>query len=677
MHKLDRLLRPRSIAVIGGGAWCEAVVLECQKIGFNGAIWPVHPKRDTLGGIACCADLSALPSPPDAVFIGVNRHLTVEMVRKLSELGAGGAICFASGFSEATAELVDGGDLQAELVAAAGDMPILGPNCYGLLNALDNVTLWPDQHGLVPVTRGAAIITQSSNIAVNMTMQARGLEIAYVLTAGNQAQTDISEMAMGVLQDPRVTALGLYIEGIADLERFQAMANMARALGKPIVAVKAGKSDHAQAAAVSHTASMAGSAAGASALLRRLGIGEATNLPEFMEALKLLHLVGPLASNRIGSMSCSGGEASLVADLAETRDISLPPLDGAQHAALSAALGPKVALANPLDYHTYIWGDGRSMGAAFAGMMQGDLALGCVIVDYPRADRCDPSVWDCVIEGMKIASEESGKPLALVSSLPENLPETVAAQAISAGLVPLNGIVEALSAIEIASQIGQVSPEPLWPVGHVSGGQTVSEVEAKTALAAAGLRVPRSVQVNSPNAAGQAAEEMGYPVVLKGEGVAHKSDAGAVCLNLMNADAVRKAAETMPADAFLVEEMITGTVTEILLGVTRDPAHGFVLTLGAGGIWTEILRDTASLLLPTTDADIRAALGSLKIAPILNGYRNGPPVAMDALVAAVLAVQEFVRANQTRLIEVEVNPILAGADFAIAADALLTLGDPI
>jgi len=354
---LDRLLRPRSVAVVGGGAWCANVVRELGRIGFDGDIWPVHPKRAELGGLATVPHIEDLPHAPDAAFVGVNREITIEAVRLLAKFGCGGAVCFASGFRESVAETGDGHDLQEALLAAAGEMRILGPNCYGFLNALDGAALWPDQHGLERVTRGVALVTQSSNIALNLTMQQRGLPIAYLVTAGNQAQTDLAEIGAALLQDNRVTALGLHIEGIGDLRRFEALADTARQLGKPVVALKVGASDQARAATVSHTASLAGSDAGARALFQRLGIGQVDGLSELLETLKLLHVTGPLASNRIASMSCSGGEASLMADSALGLDVDLPALNAAQQKGLRAALGPKVALANPLDYHTYIGND--------------------------------------------------------------------------------------------------------------------------------------------------------------------------------------------------------------------------------------------------------------------------------------------------------------------------------
>ena len=234
MGLLTRLLRPRSIAVLGSG-WAANVVAQCRAMGFDGAIWPVHPSRKAMAGIPCHRDLHALPAAPDATFIGVNRHATVDIVAELAAMGAGGAVCFAAGWREAGE-----GGLQERLVQVAGDMPVLGPNCYGLINYLDGALLWPDQHGGRRVGRGVAILSQSSNIALNLTMQTRGLPIAYVACLGNAAQIGLAELAAAVLADDRVTALGLCIEGVGDAAAFAAVAEAARVAGKGIVAVKSG-----------------------------------------------------------------------------------------------------------------------------------------------------------------------------------------------------------------------------------------------------------------------------------------------------------------------------------------------------------------------------------------------------------------------------------------------------
>ena len=272
---LSRLLRPKSIAVVGGGFFAPNVVRQSVKMGFAGAIWPVHPTKNEVAGVRAYRSLAELPHAPDATFIGVNRNLSIDVVRELKQRGAGGAICFAAGFRETAHYDADGSSLQDALLDAAGAMPVIGPNCYGLINYADGALLWPAQHGgrrLAEGERGAAIITQSSNIACNLTMQTRGLPVAFLMTAGNQAQTGISEMALGLIEDERVSCLGLHIEGFDSAAGFERLARRARSLGKPIVAMKVGRSEAARAATVSHTASLAGSDAASDAFLRRLGI---------------------------------------------------------------------------------------------------------------------------------------------------------------------------------------------------------------------------------------------------------------------------------------------------------------------------------------------------------------------------------------------------------------------
>ncbi|MEQ9260865.1 MAG: acetate--CoA ligase family protein [Roseovarius sp.] len=676
MPDLSRLFQPSSIAVIGGGAWCASVVEQCRKMGFAGPIWPVHPKRDKVAGVPAFKKLEDLPGGPDATFIGVNRHVTIETVAALRRMGAGGAVCFASGFREAQAETGDGESLQAALLEAAGGMPIIGPNCYGFINYLDGALLWPDQHGGTRVECGVAILTQSSNMAINITMQRRGLPLAYVATAGNQAQIGLSEIGTALLEDSRVTALGMHIEGIGDLAAFEALAARAQALGKPIVALKAGRSAQAQAAAISHTASLTGSDAGARALLRRLGIAQVASLPALLETLKLLHFTGPLPSNRIVSMSCSGGEASLMADTAEDRDVVFPPLGPAQKEGLRAALGPMVALANPLDYHTFIWTDVPRMAETFTSAMAGDVAMGCLIADFPRTDRCDPAAWDCIFEAGALAAKTSCKPLALVATLPEAMSEADAERAIAGGMVPLMGLGDALTAIEAAAFLGKAreATAPLLQPGTPTSTHTLTEAQAKATLAEHGLPVPKAQRAESTAALAEAVKAVGLPCVIKAEGRAHKTEAGGVAFARESAEAALEAANAMPCESWLVEEMIDGAVAELLVGVLRDPAHGFVLTLAAGGILTEVMQDSASMLLPVREAEVLTALESLRIAPLLHGYRGKPGADMDAIVRAVFAVQAYVEAHAGQLEEVEINPLLCTPDRAVAVDALIRIG---
>lgn len=683
-RSLDRLIRPRTIAVFGGKE-ARRVIEQCDKMNFSGEIWPVHPREDQILGRKCYRSVAELPGAPDASFVGVNRQLTIDIISDLSARGAGGAVCYASGFREAASELDDGNDMQEALVLAAGDMPIVGPNCYGFINMLDGALLWPDQHGMLRVEKGVAILTQSSNIACNISMQTRGLPLAYVMTAGNQAQTGLSDIACAVLEDPRVTAVGLHIEGFDSIAALERLATRARELGKPVVTLKVGKSEAAQLATVSHTASLAGNDRVSSALLARLGIGRVDTLPALLETLKLLHVAGPLESNEISSMSCSGGEASLMADAGERYRVNYRALREEQCKPLKDALGEMVTIANPLDYHTFVWGNREKQTTAFSAMMKGGYAINLVVLDFPRLDRCDATDWETTCHAVIDAARVTGARAGIVASLGENMPEATALFLMKAAVVPFFGIEEALAAIETAAGIGAAWLKPSAPrllngaavgVGvGVGEAITLSEHEAKAELAASGLTVPEGKTAATAEEAATAAETLGFPVVLKGLGIAHKTEAGAVKLNLTNRAEVLAAANAMAgvASGYLVERMVARPVAELIIGAMRDPIAGPVLTIGAGGILVELLDDSAILTLPTTPEAIREAIGGLKIRKLLDGYRGGPPADFAALTDAVAAAASYVVSNASKLEELDINPlmVLPNGQGAVAADALI------
>ncbi|WP_026619010.1 acetate---CoA ligase (ADP-forming) [Ensifer sp. WSM1721] len=678
-RSLDRLIRPRSLAVFGGKE-ARRIIEQCDKMGFVGQIWPVHPREEEILGRRCYRSVADLPEAPDASFVGVNRALTIEIIRDLATRGAGGAVCYASGFREAASELADGSDLQEALIAAAGDMPIVGPNCYGFINMLDGALLWPDQHGMLRVERGVAVLTQSSNIACNISMQKRGLPLAYIMTAGNQAQTGLSDIACAVLEDPRVTAVGLHIEGFDSIEALERLATRARELRKPVVTLKVGKSEAAQAATVSHTASLAGNDRVSSALLARLGIGRVDTLPELLETLKLLHLHGPLPSADISSMSCSGGEASLMADAGVRRRVNFRALRKEQRQPLRESLGEMVTIANPLDYHTFVWGNREKQTAAFAAMMRGGYALNLIVLDFPRLDRCDAADWVTTCEAVIDAANATGAVAGIVASLGENMPEETALSLMAADVAPFFGIDEALAAAETAAAIGaawaRAAAPPLLQVRPDAGDAvTLTEAEAKSELSASGVAVPNGITAATAEQAVDAAETLGFPVVLKGLGVAHKTEAGAVKLNLASRDEVLAAAQDMAsvASGYLVEKMIAKPVAELIVGAMRDPVAGPVLTIGAGGILVELMEDSAILTLPTTEEAIGEAIAGLKSHKLLDGYRGGPKGDVAALIRTVAAVASYVVANASKLEELDINPImvLPEGQGAVAADALI------
>ncbi|MGA8248008.1 MAG: acetate--CoA ligase family protein, partial [Nocardioides sp.] len=572
---------------------------------------------------------------PDAAFVAVNRERTLEVVGELARLGVGGVVCHASGYAEAGEE---GARLQRELVSAAGPMALVGPNCLGFVNYLDGAALWPEQQGGIRVDRGVALIAQSGNIAENLTMQKRSLPIAVLVTIGNSAVTGVVELMEAMLDDPRITAIGLCLEEVPEVAAFSRVALEALRRRIPVVVLKAGSSELGAQVTLSHTSSLADADVLVDALFRRLGMARVHDVETLLETLKLLHVHGARPGTEIASASCSGGEAALLADLAHQTGLTMPALPEATTRRLYDVLGDGVAVRNPLDYHTYIWGDVDRLTECFTALLDADHDQHLLMLDFPRGDRCDIGEFETTVTAWEAAQQKTGARTCVVSSLPESLPEVVGRRLLDAGIAPMQGVRSCLEAIAASAHVGaaQVGAAqaafdgvlPLPAARPRPDGTVVSwsEVEAKAALASYGLGVPASAVTADPAELPGLAAEIGYPVVLKALAgdLAHKSDVGGVVVGLDSEDAVRRAAAGMTgvADRFLVERMVGGALLELLVGVQRDPRLGLGLTVGAGGVLVELVDDIATLLLPATRAQIREALSGLRVGPVLAGYRG-------------------------------------------------------
>ncbi len=285
----------QSIVFVGGNE-CAIAITRTREFGFPGKIWAVHPKREELGGIKTVKSVDEIDGPIDAAFVAVKREPAVEVVRQLRAKGCGGAVIYAAGFAEAGAT-----DLQAELLKAADGMPLMGPNCYGFVNGLSRAALWPDEHGISVRDKGVAIITQSGNIAVNLTTTQRELPLAAIFTHGQPGAMWTSRAwSRRCIEDPRITAIGLHIEGLKDVAAFARAAAKARELKKPIVAIKTGKSEQGAKVTMSHTSSLSGSDQLYDAMFERYGVARVGSITALAETLKLLHHGGPLPGGQAG-----------------------------------------------------------------------------------------------------------------------------------------------------------------------------------------------------------------------------------------------------------------------------------------------------------------------------------------------------------------------------------------
>ncbi|HUO81133.1 MAG TPA: acetate--CoA ligase family protein [Steroidobacteraceae bacterium] len=677
---LERLLAPRTIALVGG-AWTDGVAAAGRRIGYRGETWRVHPTRRSDAETTYYRSVEELPGAPDATFLAAPAADVPGVAAALARRGAGGFVCFASGFDELGTER--GRELTRALVAASDGLPFTGPNCYGLINFFDRVALWPDQVVGGQPERGVALLCQSGTISLTMTFNGRSLPIGYLISVGNQSRLAVEDLIEALCEDPRVSAFGLYLEGVKDVARFARAVDRARLAGKPVALLKAGRTAAAARTAATHTGSLAGADEVFDAYCRQAGVARCETLAALCETLKLLHVGGPLPGRRTLVFGHSGGDMAMISDVARGSALEFPPFDAAAAARLRGVVGERVTIANPFDVHTYSWFDRAALRATFDAVLHSGYDVAAYMLDCPPDDRADPSTFVMPISEFIAASQGAPTRAALLAALPETIYPALRERLLAGGVTPLQGQREALEALDLAAQIGaawRAGPAVELRIPRRAPGRTrtLAENAGKAALAACGLPVPAARAV-PPAEAAAAAAAIGFPVVIKALSaeLAHKSEVGGVVLNVRSTAEAAAAATRLAAlaDRVLVEQMVSDGVAEILVGITVDPQFGQVLVLGAGGVLTEYLRDSTSLLPPFTAGAVRAALGRLRVAKLLAGFRGQPPGDVEALVAAVLAVARYAESELESLAELDVNPIIVrpSGHGVVAVDVLIRL----
>ena len=685
-QNLKRALNPRTVCYIGG-AFLENTVQYNRRLGFDGEVWVVNPKYDQIGGAKCYASVAELPGAPDATFLAVNREMTNKAVAELAARGAGGAICYAAGYSEVGGI---GPELEDELRKNAGELALVGPNCYGINNFLHGVPLLAIASQGERIHRGCAFIAQSGNLCINVSNNQRSAELAYVISCGNQAVLDIADYVDVLIDEPAITCFALFVEAIPDVPHFSRVALRALKAGKPIIALKSGVSELGKKMALSHTASLAGDDALYQALFDRLGIIRVSTPVELLETAKYITVTGVPKGRRLAVFTCSGGDSETVADLGDPLGVVLPQPNEQQFKELRAVMPEFANITNPFDYNTNFWGKYDILVELFHVLLRENVDAGLLIVDSPSEARIEHAhETDAVVHAARDAGRRAGVPVAYCSVMPEASNAAMRTWSHADGIACLQGIREGVGAVAKTCAFGErrqallARPEldshALPDIRPLAGeAHALDEWQGKQELATYGLPVPKGCPTEITRASG-VAEEMGYPVVVKvlSDTILHKTDVGGVALNLTTPElvdaAARDMAERLGATRVLVEPMAPRPVAEMIVGVTRSEEFGPVLVVGAGGVLVELYKDAVSLLLPVHEDDVRAAVGRLKVARLLDGFRGGPKGDTEALVKAVMAVAAYAEANRTSLAELDVNPlfVLPEGEGVVAVDALI------
>lgn len=685
-QNFKRLLSPRHVAVIGG-ADAAVVINECRRIGFSDELWPVNPRRSQLAGIDCYSSVADLPDAPDAVFLAVPAAPALETIAQLAHMGAGGVVCYTAGFS---ADGSHGPQADRAVTKAAGDMALIGPNCYGLINYIDKVALWPFAHGGYCPGYGAAVITQSGMLSSDITMNQRSLPLAFMVSAGNQSVLRLEDYVAQLCERPEVRAIGLHIEGLHDVPAFSVAATRALQLGKPIVALKTGTSQIGAQLTVSHTGSLSGSNELYQALFNRLGIISVDNPAQLIETLKYLCICKPVKGNRLIGFTCSGGGATMLADYAEKTNLLFSALSTQATDALVRKLPAIASVTNPLDYTTPIWGDADKTRPVFTSAAADGYDSAILVQDYPLPGLDESKVmYRNDASAFIAAADHCGIPAAVCSTLPENIDRETREWLIEKGAAPLQGIHEGLNAIDSACwyqrqrTVALAHSAPLTSIDALDNIHQIDEASAKSQLSAAGFPVPVGEVCDTASLL-SAAQRIGFPVVLKlnSQALAHKTEAGAVAINLADTAALTQALQNMqstvtaynpgiPVEHFLVEAMQPSPLAEMLVSVRRDTEFGWVITLASGGVLVDLLADATTVLLPASRAQLQQALASLSISKLLSGYRGRPSVDADMLATELERLAIFAMEPEHAIAEIEINPLFIYADSVCVIDVLM------
>jgi len=704
-ERLREFFAPQSIAIVGASdtsGWARFVALSSTAIGFTGPLLPVHPRHATALGRPAVPSLRDLAEPADLAFIMAPTHAVESVLRDAGAAGVRNAIVLASGFREAGP---DGRALEDRLVACARDqgVTLLGPNCLGFLNAHARTAPFALTIPL-PLTPGPVGIALQSGALASVVLgflRARAIGVSTLATVGNEAMISTADVLQYLAEDPDTRVICLFLEEIGDPAAFARAARAAEQAGKPVVALKVGSSPAGQQSALAHTGAVAGDDAVVSAFLADLNVIRVTSLEELLVTGALLGYARWPAGRRMGVLTVSGGACDLIADRAAVQGLDIPPFAAATVDAIAPHMPSFAAVRNPLDATGYVLANSRTSALtpvdhaldAAVGDPGLDLVLfaGLSLPDARPPDERLAAALEARVAWVAQRISSSPVPVIPIGVTCTDVSPYAREVLGRHGLHQLGGIEFGLAAVGHAVRWATRRQRPVQEGVRKVAPRAVSvtgpwsEARARDLLADAGVPVVPGELVTSADDAVRAAHRAGLPVALKicSAQITHKSDIGGVALNLRADgeiraayDRVRAAAAQVPGaevDGVLVTTMRSGG-TELLAGVTVDPAFGPVLAVGLGGVWVEVLADTALRLLPAGQAEVKQLLGELRGAPLLHGVRGTPPADLDALAGVITAIADAALSLGSALRTLEVNPLRVAGTQIEALDVLVVTG---
>jgi acetyltransferase len=698
MRSIDKMLNPRSIAVVGaspkggyGGRLLNAVLRAKDRI----RIYPVNPNYDEIMGVPAYRTVADLPEAPDLVGIVVPHHKVLEVLQECHRKQAGSAVVISAGFAERGTDA--GEDLQRKVSAFAKEsgLRIAGPNCLGVANVRDDIWATASSRTLGGLTGHIALVCQSGATAFGpflLRAVDSGIGLSHIISTGNETDLDFADFARYLIDDEGTRVIAGFVEGFKDVGKFIAVAELAAERGKPIVLIKIGRSASGARAARSHTAALTGADALYEAVFRQYGVIRVRDYDELLETAQLL------ANNRkprrpgIAVVSHSGGISSLTADMLGEAGLDLPPLTAPARDGINGILKDFGWAANPADV------TGFARGEHFPAIMDHMIAepeVGTLVIASAGAgDQVEHVIalrgrTDKNVVFFWTASRGDKATLPRLKS--SNIPIFYSPQALAAGLKTLIGY-HAWRDHRVESGAAKAPPltaeqESALTTLRAHRQPALSERESKQLISAWGVPASRELTASSAAAAVEAAQRLGYPVALKADSadILHKTEAGVVRLGLRDADEVRQAYAQIMASAaahapqasvrgVLVQEMVTGGV-EVIVGVSYDEQLGPMLLFGSGGVMVEVYNDVAMRHCPITRAEALDMVAEVRGAKLLRGFRGKPAADVDALADILVRVSHLAVHLAGPLAELDINPlmVLPAGQGVKAVDALAVL----
>lgn len=687
---LTPLLSPKSVAIIGasdnpkriGGMPVDLLI----RAGF-GKIYPVNPKNDVIQGLKAYKAIEDVPEVVDLAILAVSADMALDQLERCHALGIPAAMVFAAGYAE-TGE-AEGIAKQAALVAFAqqSGMKIAGPNCMGNANFTDQIftTFGPSFQPGEPAGN-TALLTQSGNMCATLFRIAKrsGVTFSQIVNTGNEASVDFSDYLDHMAGDPATTAAVCYIEQLRDGAKFLAAAEKFRAAGKLLTVFKVGVSEKGAAAAASHTAALAGDSAAYDAAFAQAGVARVTELAGLADLAYLHGFADKIGGSNCAVLSISGAAGAILADALQLAGGDTPTLPQAIQDALDAQIPGHAMVSNPVDLTGNIVNSNAFLTDCINLALSAD-EIDVLLLYVPGSFLT--GAYDQIVQ----AAATNSKAIIVIDTYSTAERADLAA----VGVAYFDDFDRAARAIAAygkwkqgrAAPVAAATTTARWP-DLPTDRAALSETEGKEALAAFGVPIVHDAVVQTAQEARAAATQVGFPLVAKlvSPDVAHKTEHGLIRLSIQDADAAVAAFEQMMAkarsmnvqiDGVTFEPMLQGGV-EILTGVTRDPIFGWMLTVGLGGIFTELMKDVQHRLLPVDATGAEEMLRALKGFKLLDGYRGAPKADIAAAAQAIAALGQAVLAGGDRLREVEVNPLLVlpQGKGAVAVDALVLLTEP-